>query len=228
VPTRQNTLGWMSVGRPACHHSPASRWYVLFCRERACVAGAWITYLPGTLQVPLSLMIAGDIVSAAVGLSLPNGGVQSVHPRGIILGPFSQRLPSMCVVLSFVACHSCFQHFGSQVLNEMLGGMIGVAPYCRRLYIGDRRWWWHWLWRYRAQAGLHRASLATRCPVPASLGAPLRICPILPTLHPHPSTRGGWRAKQSWHVHRSPPRSSCSTRHCLRSTATFFIQSMSF
>jgi hypothetical protein len=40
----------------------------------ACVTGAWMTYLPGALQVPLSLLIAGAIVPAAVGSSSSGGG----------------------------------------------------------------------------------------------------------------------------------------------------------
>jgi ABC-type Mn2+/Zn2+ transport system permease subunit len=40
----------------------------------ACVAGVWMTYLPGALQVPLSSAMAGVIVPVALGLSSSDGG----------------------------------------------------------------------------------------------------------------------------------------------------------
>jgi hypothetical protein len=87
----------------------------------ACIAGAWLTYLPGALQVPLSSPMAGAIVPAAAGCPHRTVGVQSLHPRGPIPSPSSWHLPGMCVVWSSVACRSCFQHFGSRVLKEMFG-----------------------------------------------------------------------------------------------------------
>jgi hypothetical protein len=71
---------------------------------------------------------------------------------------------------------------------------------------------------------LHRALLVSKCPVPASPGAQPRIFLVFLTLRPRPSTGGGWRAKQSWRVHRSPPWNGCFARHWPRSTATFFIR----
>jgi hypothetical protein len=65
--------------------------------------------LPGALQVPLSSLIIGAVVSAAVVCPHHTVGVQSLRPRGPILGPSSL-------------------HFGSWVFKETLGGMIGVAP----------------------------------------------------------------------------------------------------
>jgi hypothetical protein len=87
----------------------------------ACIAGAWMTYLPGALQVPLSSPMAGAIVPSAAGCPRRTVGVQSLHPRGPIPSPSSWHLPGMCVVWSSVACRSCFQHFGSRVLKEMFG-----------------------------------------------------------------------------------------------------------
>jgi hypothetical protein len=50
--------------------------------KRTSIAGSWITYLPGALQVPLSLSITGAIVPTALGLSLSDdGGAEPPYKR---------------------------------------------------------------------------------------------------------------------------------------------------
>jgi hypothetical protein len=54
----------------------------------ACVTGAWMTYLPGVLQVPLPSPITGAVVLRLRGHPLRMVGVRSLCPRGPVLGPF--------------------------------------------------------------------------------------------------------------------------------------------
>jgi hypothetical protein len=73
-----------------------------------------MTYLPGALQVPLSLLITGAVIPAAAGPSSSDGGAveppsKRAHAR-FFLRVFTQYM------LSSVACHSRFQHFKSQAL----------------------------------------------------------------------------------------------------------------
>jgi hypothetical protein len=71
---------------------------------RTCIASAWMTYLPGALQVPLSSPMAGAVVFVAVGSSLSDGG--GVEPLSKRACPWSFLLASTWYVCGVVPWHA--------------------------------------------------------------------------------------------------------------------------
>jgi hypothetical protein len=172
---------------------------------RACVTGAWMTYLLGALQVPLSSSNTGAIVPAAAGSSsLDGGGVEPLSKKACPWSFLPKSTRYMCGAefrgMSFLLPAfqiSCFE--GSIGLNDKSRTMlvsvvhhqpvVSMALATEVLGAGGAPW-----------ASLEPRCLVPACPgvqpwvVPASLD---RIFPVLPTLCLDPSIRGGWRLKQS-------------------------------